>query len=158
MLQAKVLELQGCSISNKEVMVLIITSSWFVWFNPLFDRCSLRFSTLGTVWYTTVVLEKTLESPLGCKDFKPVNPKGNQPWIFIGRIAAEVPILWSPKAKSRLEKTLILGKIQQKENGQAEDEVVRYNHQLNGRQGRTEEPGVLQFMRSQRLGHDLATE
>ena len=52
----------------------------------------------------------------------------------------------------------MLGKIQQKENGPAEDEVLRYNHQLNGRQGRTEEPGVLQFMRSQRLGHDLATE
>ena len=117
MLQAKVLELQGCSISNKEVMVLIITSSWFLWFNPLFDRCSLQFSTLGTVWYTTVVLEKTLESPLGCKDFKPDNPKGNQPWIFIGRIVAEAPILWSPKAKSRLEKTLMLGKIQQKEKG-----------------------------------------
>ena len=158
MLQAKVLELQGCSISNKELMVLIITSSWFLWFNPLFDRCSLWFSTLGTVWYTTVVLEKTLESPLGCKDFKPVNPKGNQPWIFIGRIVAEAPILWLPKAKSRLEKTLMLGKIQQKENGPAEDEVLRYNHQLNGRQGRTEEPGVIQFMRSQRLGHDLATE
>ena len=51
----------------------------------------------------TVVLEKTLESPLNSKDIKPVNPKGNQPWIFIGRAAAEAeaPVLWPPDGKSR---------------------------------------------------------
>ena len=49
-----------------------------------------------------VVLEKTLESPLDCKQIKTVNPKGNQPWIFIGMIDAEAPILWSPDAKSWL--------------------------------------------------------
>ena len=51
-----------------------------------------------------MVLEKTLESPLDCKDIKPVNPKGNQPCILIGRTVAEVeaPILWPPDAKSRL--------------------------------------------------------
>ena len=61
----------------------------------------------------TVVLEKTLESPLDCKEIKPVNPKGNQPCIFIGRTDAEVeaPILWQTDAKS-LEKTLLLGKIE----------------------------------------------
>ena len=56
-------------------------------------------------WYFwTVVLEKTLESPLDCKEIKPVNPKGNRPWIFIGRTVAEAeaPILWPPDAKSRL--------------------------------------------------------
>ena len=51
--------------------------------------------------FWTVVLEKTLESPLDSK-IKPVNPKGNQPWIFIGRTDAEAPIIWPPDAKSRL--------------------------------------------------------
>ena len=58
-------------------------------------------------WYfLTVVLEKTLESPLDCKEIKPVNPKGNQSWIFIGRTnaeaEAETPILWPPNAESWL--------------------------------------------------------
>ena len=54
-------------------------------------------------WYLqTVVLEKTLESPSVCKEIKPVNIKGNQPWIFIGRTDAEAPILWPPDAKSWL--------------------------------------------------------
>ena len=52
--------------------------------------------------FWTVVLEKTLECPLDCKEIKPVNPKGNQPWIFIGRTAAEAPKLWPPDMKSRL--------------------------------------------------------
>ena len=64
----------------------------------------------------TVVLEKTLESPLDCKEIKPVHPKGNQPWILIGRTDAETeaPILWPPDAKRRLigKKTLIWGKIE----------------------------------------------
>ena len=54
-------------------------------------------------WYFwTVVLEKTLESPLDCKEIQPVHPKGNQTWIFIGRTDAEVeiPILWLPEAKN----------------------------------------------------------
>ena len=49
-----------------------------------------------------MVLEKTLESPLDCKEIKSVNPKGNQLWIFTGRTDAETPILWSPDKKSRL--------------------------------------------------------
>ena len=52
--------------------------------------------------FWTVVLEKTLESPLDCKEIKPVNPKGYQPWIFIGRTEAEAPVLWPPYAKSWL--------------------------------------------------------
>ena len=61
----------------------------------------------------TVVLQKTLESPLDCKEIQPVHPKGNQSWIFIGRIDAETPILWPPDAKNHsLEKTLMLGKIE----------------------------------------------
>ena len=60
-------------------------------------------------------LEKTLENPLNSKEIKAVNPKGNQPWIFIGRTdaEAEVPILWPSDARSRvIEKTLMLGKIE----------------------------------------------
>ena len=51
--------------------------------------------------FWTVVLEKTLESPLDCKEIKPVNPKGNQPWIFIGKTdaEAEAPIIWPPDSK-----------------------------------------------------------
>ena len=54
--------------------------------------------------FWNVVLEKTIESPLDCKDIKPINPKRNQSWIFIGRTdaEAEAPILWSPDAKSWL--------------------------------------------------------
>ena len=56
------------------------------------------------VCFQNVVLEKTLESSLACKEIKPVNPKGNQPCIFIGRTeaGAEVPILWPPDVKNRL--------------------------------------------------------
>ena len=65
--------------------------------------------------FWTVVLEKTLESPLDCKTIKSVNHKGNQPWIFIGRTdaEAEVPILWLPMWRTNsIEKTLMLGKIE----------------------------------------------
>ena len=65
--------------------------------------------------FWTVALEKTLESPLDCKEIQPVHPKGNQPWIFIGRtdVEAENPILWPHYVKTDLlEKTLMLGKIE----------------------------------------------
>ena len=52
--------------------------------------------------FWTVVLEKTLDSPLDCKEIKPVNPKGNQSWIFIGRTDAEAPVIWPPDVKSWL--------------------------------------------------------
>ena len=67
-----------------------------------------------TNWcFWTVMLEKTLESPFNCKEIRPVNPKGNQPWIFIGKTVAEAPILWPPDAKSWLSgKTLMLGKME----------------------------------------------
>ena len=60
-----------------------------------------------------MVLEKTLESPLDCKEIQPVNPKGNQSRLFIGRTDAETPILWPPDViTDSLEKTLMLGKIE----------------------------------------------
>ena len=79
--------------------------------------------------FRTVVLEKTLESPLVCKEIKLVSPKGNQPWIFIGRTGAEdeAPILWPPDAKSWIiGKDADVGKDwRQKEKGMVEEEMVR---------------------------------
>ena len=82
----------------------------------------------------TVVLEKTEESPLDCKEMKPVNPKGNQSWIFTERIdaEAEIPILWPPEVKNRLTgKDPDAGKDWRQEKGTTEDEMVRWHHQLN---------------------------
>ena len=80
--------------------------------------------------------EKTLQSPLDCKEIKPLNPKGNQPWIFIGRTdaEAETPILSPPDAKSWLiGKNLDAGKDwRQEEKGMTEDEMVGWHHRLNG--------------------------
>ena len=80
-------------------------------------------------WAPTVVLDKTLESPLDCKEIKPVNPKGNQPWIFIRRTGAkaEASILWPPDAKSHLiGKDPDAGKDwRQNEKSATEDEMVR---------------------------------
>ena len=61
-----------------------------------------------------MVLEKTLESPLDCKEIQPVHPKGDQSWVFSGRThaEAETPILWPPDTKNSFEKTLILGKTE----------------------------------------------
>ena len=85
--------------------------------------------------FWTVLLEKTLESPLHCKESQPVHPKGNQSWIFIGRtdVEAETPILWPPDAKSWLIwKDLDAGKHwRQEEKGTIEDEMVGWHHQLN---------------------------
>ena len=86
--------------------------------------------------FPTVVLEKTLENPLDCKEIKPVNPKGNQPWIFIGRTdaEAEAPILGPPDVKSQLiAKDPDAGKDwRQKEKGVTEDEIVGWYHWLKG--------------------------
>ena len=90
-----------------------------------------------TNWcFQTVVLEKILESPLDCKKIKPVNPKGNQPWTFIGRTDAEseAPILWPPDVKSQLiGKDLDAGNDWgQEEKGTREEEMVGWHHWLNG--------------------------
>ena len=84
--------------------------------------------------FWTVVLEKTLESPLACKEIKPVHPIGNQPWIFIGRTDAEgvVPVLWPPHAKSRLiGKDPDGGKDWRQEERKTEDKMVGWDHWLN---------------------------
>ena len=86
--------------------------------------------------FWTVVLEKTLESPLDCKEIQPVHPKGTQSWIFIGRTdaTAETPILWPPDAKNWLIwKDPNAGKDWgQEEKGATEDEIVGWLHRLNG--------------------------
>ena len=86
--------------------------------------------------FWTVVLEKTLESPLDCKEIQPVHPKGNQTWTLIGRTdaEAETPILWSPDAKNWLiwEDPDAGKDWGQEEKGMTEDEVVRWHRRLNG--------------------------
>ena len=84
--------------------------------------------------FQTVVLEKTLESPLYCKVIKTVNPKGNQPWIFIRRTDAKALILWPPNEKNWLiRKDPDAGNDwRQEEKGMTEDEMVGCHHQLDG--------------------------
>ena len=88
----------------------------------------------GCFW--TVVLKKTLESPLDCKEIQPVHPKGNQSWIFIGRTDDEAgaPILWPPDVKSWLiGKDPDAGKDwRREEKGTTEDEMVGWHHWLEG--------------------------
>ena len=83
-----------------------------------------------------VVLEKTLESPLDCKEIQPVLPKGDQSWVFIGRtdVEAETPKFWPPDVKSWfIWKDSDIGKDWRwEEKGSTEDEMVRWHHWLNG--------------------------
>ena len=100
-------------------------------------RVDLEEAWIPKNWcFWIAVLEKTLKSPLDCKEIKPVNSKGNQPWIFIGRTGAEMeaPKLGPPDAKS-----LLIGKDpdagkdwRQEEKGTTEDEMVGWHHWLNG--------------------------
>ena len=120
--------------------------------------------------FWTVVLEKTLESPLGCKEIQPVHPKGDQSWVFIGRtdVEAETPILWPSDAKSWLIwKDPDAGKDwRQEEKGMTEDE--RWLDGItnswtwiwvdSGSWWWTGRPGILQSMGSQRVRHDWTIE
>ena len=83
--------------------------------------------------FWTVMLEKTVEIPLDCKEIKPVKPKGNKSWIDIGRTDAEAPILWPPDAKNWLiGKNPDAGKDWRwEEKGMTEDEMVGWHHWLN---------------------------
>ena len=84
--------------------------------------------------FWTVVLEKSLESPLDCKEIQPVHPKGDQSWVFIGRTETETPILWPPDAKSWfIGKDPDAGKDwRREEKGTTEDEMVGWHHWLIG--------------------------
>ena len=117
-----------------------------------------------------VILEKTLENPLDSSEIKPVNPKGNQPWILIGRTEAEAEaealILWSSEAKSPVVgKDPDAGKDwRQKKKGVTEDEMVIQQHQVNGHESK-QTPGDSGGQRiltgytpwGHRVGHDLGT-
>ena len=115
--------------------------------------------------FWTVVLEKTLESPLDCKEIQPVHPKGNQSWIFIGRIdaEAETPIVWPPNSKSWLIwKDPDAGKDWRwEEKGTTEDEMV--GSRLNGHEqapgdSEDQEAWRAAVHGSQRVRHDWVTE
>ena len=100
----------------------------------VFTNLKMNPNFLAVNIFRTMVLKKTLESPLDSKEIKPVNPKGNQPWIFIGRTEAEAPILWPPDVKC-----LLIGKDPdagkdwgQEEKGVTEDEMVGWHHWLKG--------------------------
>ena len=120
--------------------------------------------------FWTVVLEKTLESPLDCKEIQPVHPKGDQSWVFVGRIDAEAEtlVLWPPDGKSWLiGKDPDAGKDWgQKVKGMTEDEIVGWHHWHNGHEFEqvlgdgewTGRPGILRFMGLQRDRRDWATE
>ena len=120
--------------------------------------------------FRIVVLEKTLESPLDCKEIQPVHPKGNQPWIFIGRTGAEaeISILWPPDARSWL-----IGKDPDAQKDckckrrrgwqrlrwlDASPTQWTWIWANSGKQWRTGKPGILQFMGLQRVGYNLVTE
>ena len=119
--------------------------------------------------FWTVVLEKTLESPLDCKEIQPVHPEGDQSWMFTGRTdaEAETPILWPPHAKSWL-----VGKDPdagrdwgQEEKGTTEDAMAAWHHRLDGREfeqtpGVGDGQGYLACCDSggHRVRHDWATE
>ena len=119
--------------------------------------------------FWTVVLEKTLESPLDCKEIKPVNPQGNQPWLFSGRTdaEAEILILWLPDGKSQfIRKNPDAGKIEGRRRRiwQRTRWLVGITDSMDlslsgdGRWWRTGKPGMLQSMGLQRAGHDWVTE
>ena len=119
--------------------------------------------------FWTVVLEKTLESPLDCKEIQPVHSKGDQSWDFFGRndAKAETSVLWPHHAKS-----WFIGKDSdsgrgwvQEEKGTTEDEMAGWHHWLDGcnlselrEWWWTGRSGVLWFIGSQRVGHDWATK
>ena len=119
--------------------------------------------------FWTMVLEKTLESPLDSKEIQLVHPKGDQPWIFIGRTDAEAkaPILWLPDAKSGLTgKDPDAGKDwRQEEKGMTENEMVGWHHQIDGHEfeqalGNSDGQGSLACSSpwGLRVGHDWVTE
>ena len=125
--------------------------------------------TLKNWCFWTVVLEKTLENPLDCKEIQPVHPKGNKSWIFIGRIdaEAETPVVWPPDVKNQLiGKDPDAGKDwRQEEKGTTEDEMIGWRHWLNGHEfeqtlGDSERQGNLVCCSAwdRRVGHDLVTK
>ena len=117
--------------------VRLVKAMVFQWSYPYMWELDCEESWAPKNWcFWTVVLEKTLESPLDCKEIQPVHPKGDQSWVFIGRTdaEAETPVLWPPHVKSWL-----IGKDPdagrdwgQEEKGTTEDEMAGWHHWLDG--------------------------
>ena len=154
-----ILKSRDITLPTKVCLVSCGFSSGHVWMWEL----DCKESWMSNNWcFWTVMLEKTLESPLDYKEIKSVNPKGNQSWILIERAdaEAETPILWTPDVKNWL-----IGKYpdagkdwRQGEKGKTEDEIVGWHHWLNGcefeqapgvggqgRLARCRHPGVAKF-------------
>ena len=133
-----------------------------------FRFCSIEIWALNNWCFWNVVLEKTLERPLDCREVKPVDPNRNQPWIFIGRMdaKAEAPIPWPADVKSQvIGKDPDAGKDWRQEKGTKDNEMVGWHHQLNVHEfeqtlgdGKGQEAWHAAVHGVQREGHDLATE
>ena len=128
-----ILKSRDITLPTKVHLVKALVSNSHVWIWELDYKESWALKN----WcFWTVVLEKTLESPLDCKEIQPVHPKENQSWLFIGKIdaKAETPILWPPDLKYWLIwKDPDAGKDwRQEEQGVTEDEMVEWHHWLNG--------------------------
>ena len=128
-----ILKSRNITLPTKSISQSYCFSSSHVWMWELDYKESWPLKN----WcFWTVVLEKTLKSPLDCKEIQPVHPKGNQSWVFIGRtnVEAETPIFWPPDAKSWLIwKDPDAGKDwRQEETWTTEDEMVGWYHWLNG--------------------------
>ena len=160
-----ILKSRDITLPRKFHLVKAMVSSSLVWMWELDRKGSWA---LKNRCFWTVLLGKTLESPLHCKEIKPVNPKGDQSLIFIGRTdaKAETPILWAPDAKNWLiGKDPDAGKDWRwEEKGMTEDEVVWWLSQWtrvwvnSGSWWWTGRPGMPQSMGSQRVRHNWATE
>jgi len=129
-----ILKSRDITLLIKVCLVKAVFSNGHVWMWEL----DYKESWAPKNWcFWTVVLEKTLESPLDCKEIKPVNPKGNQSWILTWRTdaEAETSILWPPDAKNwLLGKDPDAGKNwRQEEKGTTEDEMVGWHHWLDGK-------------------------
>ena len=130
-----ILKSRDITLSTKVCLVkaMVFLSSGHVWMWEL----DYKENWAPKNWcFCSVVLEKTLESPLDCREIQPVHPKWNQSWIFIGGTdaEAETPILWPPDVKNWfIGKDPDGGKDwEQEEKGTTEDEMVGWHHRLNG--------------------------
>ena len=159
-----ILKSRDITLPTKVRLVKAGFSSSHVWMWEL----DYKESWVQNWCFWTVVLEKTFESPLDCKEMQPVHPKGDQSWVFIGRTdaEAETPILWPPDVKSWLiRKDPDAGKDWRREKGTTEDEMVGWHHRLDGHEFE-QTPGVGDGQRGlaccspwgHRVGHNWATE
>ena len=138
-----VLKNRDITLQTKILLVkAMVFSSIHVW---MWDVDHKKGWALKNWCFWTVMLERTLESPLDYKEIQPVHPKGNQSWIFIGRTdaEAEAPILWPPDAKNWLiKKDPDAGQDwRQEKKGTTEDEMVGWHHWLDGHEFE-QTPGV----------------